>query len=341
MKILLTANLVPFVRGGAEYHIDNLAEALRAAGHEVALLRLPFRYEPETDIGRAMDYAATLNMSRPSGVEIDRVISLQFPGWGIAHPEHHVWVMHQHRAVYDLFDAARASPEHTRFRDRVVAFDCARLGVARRLFANSQRVAERLWHYNGLSAQPLYHPPPFAERFHCERALPFVFMPSRLETLKRQALLIETAALMRSPMSIVLAGTGGQHRSLQARIETLGVGHRVCLLGEISEREKLGFYARAAAVCFPARDEDYGYVTLEAMLSSKPVLTCTDSGGPLEFVRDGENGWVVPPEPAALAQRIDWIAGHRRQAEEMGVAGRQMLLARRIDWHQVVETLTR
>ncbi|MGT2491382.1 glycosyltransferase [Cupriavidus basilensis] len=62
-------------------------------------------------------------------------------------------------------------------------------------------------------------------------------------------------------------------------------------------------------------------MTLEAMLSSKPVLTCTDSGGPLEFVRDGENGWIVPPEPAALAQRIDWIAGHERQAEEIGRGG--------------------
>ncbi|MGT2491383.1 hypothetical protein ACU4GD_14780 [Cupriavidus basilensis] len=44
---------------------------------------------------------------------------------------------------------------------------------------------------------------------------------------------------MRSPMSIVLAGTGGQRRASEERIETLGVGHRVCLLGEIRQGEKL------------------------------------------------------------------------------------------------------
>ena len=46
-------------------------------------------------------------------------------------------------------------------------------------------------------------------------------------------------------------------------------------------------YAHSLGVIFPAVDEDYGYVTLEAMLSSKPVITCADSGGPLEFVVDG------------------------------------------------------
>ena len=40
----------------------------------------------------------------------------------------------------------------------------------------------------------------------------------------------------------------------------------------------------ALGVIFPPLDEDYGYVTLEAMLAAKPVITCTDSGGPLEFV---------------------------------------------------------
>lgn len=340
MKILLSANLVPFLHGGAEYHIANLAAALREAGHAVEVLRLPFRFGPEDEVERAMERAASLEMHRLNGVEIDRMISLQFPGWGIAHPNHHVWVMHQHRAVYDLFDEDNAPRALRRLRERIVAFDNAHLGQARRLFANSGRVAQRLRQYNGLGAEPLYHPPPLAGHFHCEEALPFVFMPSRLETLKRQELLIEAAARLRAELFIVLAGTGGQAEALRRRIEALGVGHRVALLGEISEQEKLRFYARAQAVCFPARDEDYGYVPLEAMLSSKPVLVCSDAGGPLEFVRHGENGWVVPPDPAALAEALERIAARPGEAAEMGVAGRQMLLARGIGWQHVVETLT-
>jgi glycosyltransferase involved in cell wall biosynthesis len=47
-----------------------------------------------------------------------------------------------------------------------------------------------------------------------------------------------------------------------------------------------------SAVLFAPYQEDYGYVTLEAFLSRKPVITARDSGGTLEFVEDGVNGYV-------------------------------------------------
>ena len=55
MKILVTANLVPFIHGGATYHIDGVVSALRRAGHAVELLKLPFRFSPEADIVRAFN----------------------------------------------------------------------------------------------------------------------------------------------------------------------------------------------------------------------------------------------------------------------------------------------
>ena len=64
----------------------------------------------------------------------------------------------------------------------------------------------------------------------------------------------------------------------------------------------LDLYAGALAVAYPPFDEDFGYVTLEAFLARKPVLTATDSGGPLEFVEDGVNGFVCPPDPRAFAE---------------------------------------
>ena len=75
-------------------------------------------------------------------------------------------------------------------------------------------------------------------------------------------------------------------------------------VGPVSEEEKRRQYAHSRAVLFPPEDEDYGYVTLEAMLAAKPVLTCDDSGGPLEFVRDGETGRIVEPTPQALADAM-------------------------------------
>jgi glycosyltransferase involved in cell wall biosynthesis len=340
LKILVTANLVPFMHGGATYHIAGVVAALQRAGHEVELLRLPFRFSPEADIVRAMQHAASLDLVQPNGVSIDQVISLQFPGYGIAHPDHRAWVMHQHRAVYELFDAAQASHEQVELRKQIVEFDSQSLARANAVFANSRRVAERLKDYNGIIATPLYHPPAQADTFRCDSALPYVFFPSRLETLKRQHLVIEAARCMRSPLKIVLAGDGGQRAALAALIERYGVGDRVALIGHIGEAEKRAFYARASAVVFPAFDEDYGYVTLEAMLSSKPVVTCTDSGGPLEFIRHDDAGWIEAPDAQALAGRLDWIAAHPHQAAAAGARGREAYLRADISWDRVVGALT-
>jgi glycosyltransferase involved in cell wall biosynthesis len=340
LKILVTANLVPFMHGGATHHIAGIVRALRQAGHEVELLQLPFRFSPEKDLVRAMAHALSLDLVQPNGVSIDQVISLQFPGYGVAHPNHRVWVMHQHRAVYELYDAATATPALSDLREQVIAFDNAALGRAAVVYANSGRVAERMKHFNGITAKPLYHPPAYAETFYCESALPYVFFPSRLETLKRQQLVIEAAQHMRSQLKIVLAGDGGQREVLAARIERHGVGDRVALIGHANEREKRAFYARALAVVFPALDEDYGYVTLEAMLSSKPVVTCSDSGGPLEFVRHGDTGWVEAPTAQALAARLDWLADHPQEAAAAGARGREAYLRANIGWSHVVDVLT-
>jgi glycosyltransferase involved in cell wall biosynthesis len=336
----VTANLVPFIHGGATYHVNGVVDALRQAGHDVELLKLPFRFSPETDIVRAMEHATSLDLVQPNGVSIDRVISLQFPGYGIAHPDHCVWVMHQHRAAYELYDPTRSTPEFDALRKQIIAFDNASLTRARAVFANSRRVAQRLQQFNGIDARALYHPPAHTEHFKCDDALPYVFFPSRLETLKRQHLVIEAARHMRSSLKIVLAGEGGQRETYAAFVERLGVGDRVALIGHVTEEQKRAFYARAQAVVFPAFDEDYGYITLEALLSSKPVLTCVDAGGPLEFIRHGDNGWIEEPTAEALAARLDWIAAHPRETAQAGARGRESWCSAGISWERVVQTLT-
>ena len=144
MRILLTASQAPFLRGGAEMHADNLHAALLRAGHEVERIRLPFKFAPEGDVERLMAFCEGYDLAAPNGQAADRMISLQFPGYGLAHPYHVGWVLHQHRAVYELFDAASASPALQRLRAQVQAFDGRVLPRLRRVFANSRRVAERM-----------------------------------------------------------------------------------------------------------------------------------------------------------------------------------------------------
>ncbi len=340
MRILVTANLAPFMYGGADYHMNGLVSALRGRGHEVELLRLPFRFDPPAEVERLMEFCAASDLSRPNGVAVDRLISLQFPGYGMRHPDHVVWLMHQHRAAYELYDRQPRDPALARLRERVRDFDNAALARVAGRFANSRRVAERLAQFNSIEAEPLHHPPAMEEAFRCGEAEPYVFYPSRLERLKRQDLLIEAARHLRSPTLVLIAGEGGQRDYYQSLIERHDLGDRVRLLGRISEAEKLAFYARSLGVFFGPFDEDYGYVTLEAMLSGKPVLTCYDSGGPLEFVRDAETGWVLPPEPQALAERIDWLYAHRGEARDMGQHGRAHYRSLDITWDKVVGALT-
>jgi len=92
-------------------------------------------------------------------------------------------------------------------------------------------------------------------------------------------------------------------------------------------------------VVFPPLDEDYGYVTLEAMLSSKPLVTCTDSGGPLEFVDPGETGLLANPSAESMAEAFDWLWENRTEARRMGEAARERYANLRISWHTVVEGL--
>ena len=339
MKVLVTANLTPFMYGGADSHISGLVAALRGHGYEAEILRLPFKFNPPAEVERLMEFCEGSEFSRPNDIEIDCMISLQFPGYGMRHPNHVAWVMHQHRLAYELYGRQPADPALDRLCDRARVYDREALSRTRALFANSQRVAERLKKYNGLDAAPLYHPPAMAERYFAADAEAYVFYPSRLERLKRQDLLIEAARLLRSPVAVLIAGDGGQRNYYESLIEQYGLRDRVKLLGRITDGEKIAFYARSLGVFFGPYDEDYGYVTLEAMLSAKPVITCTDSGGPLEFVQNGGTGWIVSPDPQAVAERIDWLYEHRDQARDMGRAGRERYDAFEISWGAVVQAL--
>ncbi len=110
-------------------------------------------------------------------------------------------------------------------------------------------------------------------------------------------------------------------------------------LGRVSEKEKLGLYANCLGVLYPPVDEDYGYVTLEGMLASKPIITCTDSGGPLEFITQDRNGIITAPEPAEVGGAMARLNEDRDRAAAMGRAGREDYLRRNITWDAVVEAL--
>lgn len=333
---------VPFVRGGAEALVGELVRQFRAYGYDTERVSLPFKWYPKDEI---LTHAAAwrlLDLSESNGRPIDLLIGTKFPTYVARHPRKVTWLVHQHRAAYELTDTPYSDFTHDErdlaLREKLIALDTQALGECRALFSISSTISNRLRRYNGLEATPLYHPPRLAERLHAKPAGSYVLSLGRLETVKRVDLAIR--AMLQTPpdLSLVVAGTGSQREALERLAVSLGLGNRVRFTGEVTDDDAIELYAGALAVVFPPYDEDYGYVTLESFLSHKPVVTTTDAGGPNEFVKDGVNGAVVGPDAVAIGDAVATLHADRRRAARLGEAGYD--LAREITWAGVIERLT-
>lgn len=347
MRIIIANTQAPFVTGGAEEHARRLCEELREAGHQVEAATIPFNWvTPESIIDHAVA-AANIDLSGFFGEPIDLMIGLRFPAYLMQHPNKAVWLIHQYREAYDLWDAGRsglrASPQGNLVRQIIRDMDSQALGKVGRLFANSQNVAARLKKYNGIEAEALYHPPPMAAQLRQGGYGDYFYFPSRVSGLKRQHLVLDALAHSRSEAKVIFSGNADSTSDadlFRGRILELGLGERAEWRGHVASDEMLELYANARGVIFPPFDEDLGYVTQEAMLAGKPVITTTDSGGPLEFMSDGKHGFVVKPEARALAEAIDRLQADTALAERLGTAGHEHFCGLSISWENVVAKLT-
>jgi len=346
MRVLIATVQVPFVRGGAEIHAEGLRNALHAEGHDADIIAIPFKWYPPQRILDHILACRLLDVTESAGVPIDRVIGLKFPAYLVPHPNKVLWILHQHRTAYELWDHPLGDmihfPDGAQIRAAIRQADRELIPQAKAVFTNSINVSRRLKKYCGIESTPLYHPPQHAQHFYCGEAEEYLYAPGRLWPIKRQVLVLEALAHTRENVRVRFSGIADNPayaEELEDHARQLGVHTRVAWLGHISEEEKRRQYAHALGVVFPPLDEDYGYVTLEAMLASKPVITCRDSGGPIEFVRDKETGLIVEPTPLALAGAMDSLWLNREEARSWGDAGRVRYESLDITWPKVVHAL--
>jgi glycosyltransferase involved in cell wall biosynthesis len=337
MRIAVCAPQVPFVRGGAELMADDLVDALRARGHEAELVSIPFKWYPGT---RVLDQAflwRLVDLTESDGRPIDRVIATKFPAYAVRHPNKVAWVLHQFRQAYDYdrtglgqFDE---SPEDRATRRAVERLDAVALGEARKVFATSRNVADRLKRFNGIDAELLPHPPQ-ALPYRTAQSEGFVLSVNRLDRAKRIDLLIE-AAKREPSLRVVITGEGPD----RARLEQLasGLNGQVEFVGRVDDERLADLYSRSLAVYYAPIDEDFGMVPYEAFLSGKPVLTTHDAGGPLEIVHDRETGVVVAPTAEEIARALASLDADT--AMRYGAAGKQ--IAERVTWDACVDALLR
>jgi len=318
---------------------DDLVAALRQRGHEAELVTIPFKWYPGT---RVLDQAflwRLVDLTESDGRSIDRVIATKFPAYCVRHPNKVAWVLHQFRQAYDYdrtdLGQFSESPEDRATRRAIERLDSVALGEARRVFATSRNVADRLQRFNGVEAELLPHPP---QTLAYRTAEPegFVLSVNRLDRAKRIDLLIE-AAKAEPSLRIVIVGDGPDRERLEQL--AAGLNGQVEFAGRVDDERLADLYARCLAVYYAPVDEDFGMVPYEAFLSSKPVLTTTDAGGPLEVVHDRRTGVVVAPEPAELARAAAYLGTHIDEAKAWGLAGKAV--AERVTWDACVDALLR
>lgn len=347
MKIIITTIQAPFIAGGAELHAGNLRQALINAGHEVEIVTMPFMDNPISLIENHIVAARLFNLENTWAGAVDLCIGLKFPAYYIPHPNKVIWALHQHRAAYDLFDTEfsnlKNNIEGKQMQRIIKNADRLYLSEAKKIFANSANVAERMKKFNNIVSKPLYHPCPDMERLYCDNYENYILMPSRINITKRQSLAIKAMSKVKSNIKLYIVGSADhplECERMLALIKELRLEQKVKYLGAVTQEEKYKLYANARAVIFIPKDEDYGYITLEAMSSSKAVITATDSGGPLEFITDQENGYVVTAKPEAIAAAIDALGQSEETARKMGEKSKKRLKEMNISWDNVVKELT-
>lgn len=347
-RIAICAAQVPFTRGGAEVLYETLRDELERRGHRAEIVALPFNWSSRQAILRSALAWRMVEIGDAAGERVDLVIATRFPSYVVRHPRKVVWLIHQFRQIYDLA-GTRFSDFGSRAGDDEVAtmiraIDRRALGEARARFSISANTAERLRRFNDLDAEPLHPPPAHGDRYRSGPHGDTVVTVGRLDPMKRFDLLVRALAACRRPVRAVIAGEGPDRERLAALAAELGVAERLELPGRVDDERLLGLYEHALAVFYAPFDEDYGYVTVEALRSERPVVTTADAGGVLEFVEDGVDGYVCAAggtgsstAPREIAARLDRLFEDRDEAARLGRAGRERVAA--IGWDRVVERL--
>lgn len=347
--ILVLGPKVPFTRGGQEVLVGNLVRELRHRGHDVDTVELPLRV---VDISGILKQAAlwrSLDLDEFAGKKVDLVIATKFPSYCASHPRKSLWLVHQERSAYELlggrFSQFSDDPRDALIREQLVEIDTNAMAECGYRAGISRNVVERLRVCNTLDAEVLYPPLPLGDRYRCEVVEPYILSVGRICTIKRVDLIVKALPFINSSVRLKIAGLPDEPGVLDYLKNEIAKHHleeRVDFLGRVSDDELLSLFARAWMVYYAPFDEDYGYVTLEALASGKPVITALDSGGTLEFITHHETGIVAEPTPEAIGRAVQELVDNpllrdaMAQRAEAFVAERGFL---RSGWDRIIDRL--
>ena len=211
-------------------------------------------------------------------------------------------------------------------------FGLAQAGV-RKIYSISDTVRRRSDYYPQNSTVEVVYPPSKLQQFKTGDYR-YIFTVSRLDSPKRIDMLINAMKYVESDVKLLIAGTGPQESMLH---DLAKEDDRIEFLGFVNDDQVEEYYSNSLVIPFFPYDEDYGLVTIEAMMHKKPVLTTLDSGGPTEFVINGETGYVVNFDPKDIGKKLNYFALNPSEAKRMGENGYNRVKA--ITWANTIDAI--
>jgi len=167
------------------------------------------------------------------------------------------------------------------------------------------------------------------ERFSIPPDVPIVSHVARMVPIKRHDVLLRAIPKVWEKMPQVrflLIGDGETRPQIEHLAQELQLDERLILTGFIREQEMI--YADTDLLVLTSDNEGLPVAVIESLASGKPVVsTCV--GGVPELIRDGVNGFLVPPgDPDKLAETLLKALQDMNRLREMGRKGQQTILER-------------
>ena len=139
--------------------------------------------------------------------------------------------------------------------------------------------------------------------------------------------LLRALPLVRRPFTLTIAGEGNQKPELERIASSLGLTDKVTFSGWVDDPEKLVMESDVAVLPF-FWQEPFGLVGPEALARELPVVAFR-TGGVDEWLRDGENGFAVPPRDIeSFAAAVEKLLGDRELRRRFGARGRELVKER-------------
>jgi glycosyltransferase involved in cell wall biosynthesis len=323
-------------RGGAENLYNGLVQALNNAGHTAVQVDVVVDESSFEGILEAYCNCYYMNLD-----EYDLVISTKSPTYMVRHRNHISYLLHTIRVFYDMFDKDHAPQDKNKQKQRKLIHLFDKYGLdphrIKKHFTIGHTVSNRLKNvdhfWDDLNFEVIY-PAPLINNFLDPKNGEFILLPGRLHRWKRIDLLIKAMQHVNGDKKLLLAGRGEDADYFKKLVKDLGLVERVEFLGEVTDQNLLELYSKAIVVPFIPVEEDFGYITIEAFKSKKPVITCLDSGEPANIVKDGISGFIVEPDPVKIAEKINYFIDNPDEATKMGENGYNSV--QNITWEDVV-----